>query len=102
MVELLLSPDFTADPNQPVRLDGDRSVWALFLLSIRETHDRESRESGPDYQSLNRAWYIYRLPETGTRWRKISLFVGQESELRIWSDLYRPGRGPFITESRFW
>jgi hypothetical protein len=57
MVELLLSPGLNADPNQLVRLNGDRSVWALFLLSIRETHNQESNKSSPTHQSLNQAWY---------------------------------------------
>jgi hypothetical protein len=57
MVRLLLSPEYKADPNQIVRLNGDRSVWALFLISINETHHRESRRGSGGYQNLIEAWY---------------------------------------------
>ncbi|KAF2795555.1 hypothetical protein K505DRAFT_416360 [Melanomma pulvis-pyrius CBS 109.77] len=53
MVKLLLHNG--ADPNQPVHLNGARSVWALFLLSMHETH--LSGGTGSTYQSLNKAWY---------------------------------------------
>ncbi|KAJ0416987.1 hypothetical protein BJY00DRAFT_217081 [Aspergillus carlsbadensis] len=57
MVELLLR--YGADPNQPVYLNDGYSVWALFLLSIRETHGMERGGGGgsPTYRSLNEAWF---------------------------------------------
>ncbi|KAL4876546.1 hypothetical protein BJY04DRAFT_210569 [Aspergillus karnatakaensis] len=44
MVELLLKHG--ADPNQPVYLSDGYSVWALFLISMLETH-----------KNLNTAWF---------------------------------------------
>lgn len=50
MVKLLLSYD--ADPNQVVRSHEDRSVWALFLISCRE-----SIKSGEATNTSIQAWY---------------------------------------------
>ncbi|KAK7991117.1 hypothetical protein PG990_015397 [Apiospora arundinis] len=50
MVRLLL--DFGASPNQQVYLNDGRTVWALFLLSMYETKNRD--EDNPD---LTGAWY---------------------------------------------
>ncbi|KAI0414753.1 hypothetical protein F5X98DRAFT_348474 [Xylaria grammica] len=55
MVRLLLSHG--ASPNQPVFLNGGRSVWACFLLSIQVAHRRDGSETSPTSQSLNNAWY---------------------------------------------
>ena len=55
MVQLLL--DNGADPNQPVHLNGGKSVWALCLLSIHETFARESGGPSSKYRRLNNAWY---------------------------------------------
>lgn len=57
MVRLLLCTEPKADPNQIVRLNGDLSVWALFLLSIHETHSREGGSGNASYASLKQAWY---------------------------------------------
>ncbi|KAI0537254.1 hypothetical protein GGR58DRAFT_353751 [Xylaria digitata] len=54
MVNLLLHNG--ADPNQPVFLYEGKSVWALFLISIYETHTQSDRASRT-YQSLYKAWY---------------------------------------------
>lgn len=55
MAELLL--DNGANPNQAVHLNQDRSVWALFLLSIQKTCERDSGGVSSTHQSLNEAWY---------------------------------------------
>ncbi|KAF1952962.1 hypothetical protein CC80DRAFT_571391 [Byssothecium circinans] len=56
MVNLLLN--HKVYPNQPVRLYGGRSVWALFLLSIEEIHNHVGGGTGSTtYQKLNQTWY---------------------------------------------
>ncbi|KAK7917977.1 hypothetical protein PG985_009851 [Apiospora marii] len=50
MVQLLLESG--ASPNQKVRLNDGRTVWALFLLSMYETKNR-----GEDKPDLTKAWY---------------------------------------------
>ncbi|KAI1289031.1 hypothetical protein F5Y03DRAFT_378532 [Xylaria venustula] len=55
MVKLLLSNG--ASPNQPVFLNGGRSVWACFLLSINVTYGRDGSAASPTYRTLNDAWY---------------------------------------------
>ncbi|KAJ8126063.1 hypothetical protein O1611_g7575 [Lasiodiplodia mahajangana] len=55
MVKLLLENG--ANPNQRVHLNGSASVWALFLLSIRETHMRARGAPSSASLSLNNAWY---------------------------------------------
>lgn len=55
MVKLLLENG--ANPNQPVYLNGGTSVWALFLLSIHESHLRNRGATSPASLSLSKAWY---------------------------------------------
>ncbi|KAL2842430.1 hypothetical protein BJX68DRAFT_278355 [Aspergillus pseudodeflectus] len=55
MVELLLKHG--ANPNQPVYLNDGYSVWALFLISMHETHKADGAGGSPTYQSLNKAWF---------------------------------------------
>jgi hypothetical protein len=55
MVELLLQYD--ADPNQQVHLNEGRSVWALFLLSMHESHRQDSHRGTSTYKTLEKAWY---------------------------------------------
>jgi hypothetical protein len=53
MIEVLLAHG--ANPNQPVHLYNDRSVWALFLISIHEGN--KQLEPGASSKSLKTAWY---------------------------------------------
>lgn len=55
MVELLLHYD--ADPNQPVHRNEGRSVWVLFLLSLREYHVRDNGRDRSTCQNLDETWY---------------------------------------------
>ncbi|KAI0975368.1 hypothetical protein F4678DRAFT_420102 [Xylaria arbuscula] len=55
MVKLLLENG--ANPNQRVHLNGSISVWALFLLSIQETHEQNRGADSSSSRNLNKAWY---------------------------------------------
>jgi hypothetical protein len=54
MVKVLLAHG--ANPNQPVRLHNDESVWALFLISIYEGN-KQFEPGSPSSKSLKMAWY---------------------------------------------
>jgi hypothetical protein len=57
MVRLLL--EHGADPNQRVRLNSDKTVWALFLLSVHESVARSKGTASKSQvpPSLTNAWY---------------------------------------------
>ena len=69
MVEMLLSPAIKADPNQRLPLYDNCSVWTLFLISIAETHKRNSTSGNPTDSSLSTAWFVacQKLIEAGAR-----------------------------------
>jgi hypothetical protein len=88
MVELLLSSG--ADPDQPVHLFDDESVWALFLLSIYETNRKEESSSAP-LDSLKNAWYASceAMVMAGAQSDHRSPFVRQRADLTTSSILHR-------------
>ncbi|CAI6338167.1 unnamed protein product [Periconia digitata] len=55
MISMLLENG--ADANQPVHINGGKSVWALFLHSIYSDHMRLGGVTSILSDSLNKAWY---------------------------------------------